>query len=290
MICRLIQFYIKEKAMLIIVLLVIFALCYVVFYNGLTLRKYKIDTNKLGDGNSLRAVLITDLHSKSYGKNFNKLLSKVKEQKPDIILLAGDIIDKRKALDKMEPFFKSVSEIAPAYYVTGNHECTYKKYDIEELKSMIRNQGVTVLEHDYTETVINNIPVIIAGIDDPYLAAVQSSLSKPVTAKPMHEAFNELKDKKPFKILLAHRPENIEKYKSYSFDMVVSGHAHGGQVRIPFLVNGLYAPHQGFFPKYAGGLYKHEGLTHIVSRGLSSKFLIPRVFNPPEVVVIDVGG
>jgi predicted MPP superfamily phosphohydrolase len=102
----------------------------------------------------------------------------------------------------------------------------------------------------------------------------------------MEERFRGLDDIKRYKILMAHRPENIETYSKYSFDLVVSGHTHGGQVRIPYIMNGLYAPNQGFFPKYSGGLYHQKNLTLIISRGLSVNPKIPRIFNPPELVVI----
>lgn len=90
--------------------------------------------------------------------------------------------------------------------------------------------------------------------------------------------------------MLSHRPERIESYKKYNFDLVLSGHAHGGQVRIPFLLNGLYAPNQGLFPKYAGGLYTHNNLNHVVSRGLSYNPKLPRIFNPPEIVIVELRG
>ena len=104
----------------------------------------------------------------------------------------------------------------------------------------------------------------------------------------MERAFRELDEISLYKILIAHRPERIEDYKQYSFDLVLSGHAHGGQVRIPGIMNGLYAPHQGLFPKYAGGMYTHDNLTHIVSRGLSVNSRLPRIFNPPELVIISI--
>ena len=104
----------------------------------------------------------------------------------------------------------------------------------------------------------------------------------------MEKAFRELDGISLYKILIAHRPENIETYKKYSFDLVLSGHTHGGQIRIPGIVNGLYAPNQGIFPKYAGGFYIHGHLTHIISRGLSKKFMLPRPGNPPELVIITI--
>ena len=103
-------------------------------------------------------------------------------------------------------------------------------------------------------------------------------------------AFNGLGEEPAYKVLLAHRPELIEVYKQGDFDLVLSGHTHGGQVRIPFILNGLYAPNQGWFPPYAGGMYDHGSLIHIVSRGVSFNPLLPRIFNPPEVVVIDIEG
>ena len=106
----------------------------------------------------------------------------------------------------------------------------------------------------------------------------------------MHFAFYELENNTNFKILLAHRPELIELYKKFSFDLVLSGHSHGGQMRVPFILNGLYAPNQGLFPKYAGGSYKHNSMIHIVSRGASFNPRLPRVFNPPEIVIIDIKG
>jgi predicted MPP superfamily phosphohydrolase len=104
----------------------------------------------------------------------------------------------------------------------------------------------------------------------------------------MEIAFRELDEIPLYKILIAHRPEMIKHYKKYSFNLILSGHAHGGQVRIPGIMNGLYAPHQGLFPKYAGGMYKHGNLTHIVSRGLSVNPRLPRIFNPPELVIISI--
>jgi predicted MPP superfamily phosphohydrolase len=102
----------------------------------------------------------------------------------------------------------------------------------------------------------------------------------------MERAFRELDEIPLYKILIAHRPEMIENYKKYSFDLVLSGHTHGGQVRIPLIINGLYAPGQGVFPKYAGGIYTHGNLTHVISRGLSVNPRLPRIFNPPELVII----
>ena len=265
-----------------VISLAVLIFCIIAFYNGLVTKNYIMTTNKFNSGKTIRAVLITDLHSHVYGKNQNKLILKTKKQNPDIILLAGDIGDDEVPFDGAKSLIDGIKNIAPIFYVSGNHE--YWSGDIKNIKQIIRSYGVIVLEHEYKEIIINDIPIIIAGVDDPYWIKYEKNSS----GKSMDKAFKELTLKNQFKILLAHRPERIELYKKYPFDLVVSGHTHGGQVRIPFLLNGLLAPNQGWFPKYAGGMYKHDGTTHIVSRGLSFNPLLPRVFNPPEIVVIDI--
>lgn len=252
------------------------------FYNGLIIRKYSISTDKFSGTQTVRAVLLSDLHSHIYGNNQNKLISKIKKQNPDIILLAGDIADDFVPIDGTRLLLEGIKDISPIFYVSGNHE--YWSGDIENIKNIIRSYGVTVLEDEYKEITVNGIPIIIAGVDDPEW----SRFEKKDSLKSMDGIFTELFDKPQFKILIAHRPEHIQTYKKYPFDLVVSGHAHGGQVRIPFLVNGLLAPNQGWFPKYAGGMYTHDALTHIVSRGVSFNIRLPRIFNPPEIVVIDI--
>ena len=145
-----------------------------------------------------------------------------------------------------------------------------------------------VLEGEYEQRTAGNTIITFAGIDDPYMELFEHPAFD--WEGEMENAFESLRNEPGFKILLAHRPERIDEYKKYGFDLVVSGHSHGGQIRIPLILNGLYAPDQGWFPKYAGGMYKHGELTHIVSRGASNPLPVPRVFNPPEVVVIDVKG
>ena len=272
----------KTNPMMITICAVLVALCFAAFYNGLVIRKYSVSTDKFKAGEQARAVLISDLHSHIHGKNQSRLISKIESQYPDIILLAGDIADDGEPIKGTELLLEGISDIAPVFYVSGNHE--YWSGDIKSIKETFRRYGVTVLEDEYTEVVVNGVSIIVAGIDDPEWTRYEIKNSN----APMDKSFKELDSKNQFKILIAHRPEQIEVYKQYSFDLVVSGHAHGGQVRIPLLLNGLMAPNQGWFPKYAGGIYKHGGLVHVVSRGVSFNFRLPRIFNPPEVVVIDI--
>jgi predicted MPP superfamily phosphohydrolase len=155
---------------------------------------------------------------------------------------------------------------------------------MEEIREVLTSHGVIILSDTYTIIEIKDTEIIIAGIDDPEKQKYE--IQDYNQNESMEKAFRELDEIKVYKILMAHRPERIETYKEYSFDLVLSGHAHGGQVRIPYVINGLYAPHQGVFPKYAGGVYTHGKLTHIVSRGLSVNPWLPRIFNPPELVIV----
>lgn len=276
----------KKKIRNLICIAIVIILIFSAFYNGLVVRKYNIISEKLSAGESVRLALITDLHSHIYGTNQTKIVSLIKKQNPDIIVLAGDIADDVVPIEGTELFLKALQGYRPIYYVTGNHEFWSK--DIINIKATIQKYGVTILENDYEQIKINNSNLIIGGIDDPDVSIYEKPNFD--LQREMDNNFIELEDESDFKILLAHRPELIELYKNYDFDLVLSGHSHGGQVRIPFILNGLLAPNQGWFPKYAGGIYKHGSLTHIVSRGVSYNPRLPRVFNPPEVVIIDVKG
>jgi predicted MPP superfamily phosphohydrolase len=256
------------------------------FYNGLVVEKYTVKSDKVAVNDSIRIVLITDLHSHIYKENQSELINLIKKQNPDIITLSGDIADDVAPINGVKLFLDGLKEFVPIFYVTGNHE--FWSNDIKNIKNIISSYGVTILENDYNQIKVKNTNITIAGIDDPDIEQYE----KPGFnwKKEMDISFNGLQDNHDFKILLAHRPELIETYKQFNFDMVLSGHTHGGQVRIPLILNGLFAPNQGWFPKYAGGMYKHGSLTHIVSRGVSYNPRLPRIFNPPEVVVVDIIG
>lgn len=269
---------------ILVVLGLLAILLYAAFYHGLVLKKYAVHTNKLAPGDSIRIVLIADLHSHIYGEEQTEIVSLIEQQKPDLIALAGDIADDIAPILGTELFLEGIKDLAPIYYVSGNHECWSNK--IHYIKALLRKYGVTVLENNYEYIKVKNSSIIIGGVDDPDMVRFE----KPDFdwEAEFHKAFSVLQDQPEFKILLAHRPELIEVYKESNFDLVLSGHAHGGQVRIPLVLNGLFAPNQGWFPAYAGGVYQHGPLTHIVSRGVSYNPRLPRIFNPPEVVVIEI--
>jgi predicted MPP superfamily phosphohydrolase len=233
----------------------------------------------------IKIVLISDLHSTIHGKDQSSLINKIIQQNPDLIVLVGDIFDNIDPMTGTQLLLSGISGIAPIYYVFGNHECWSD--NIQGFKDELELYGVTILSDEYVRIEINGNEIILAGIEDPEKKFYDASYNQD---RVMEERFRELDEVSAYKILLAHRPERIAYYQNFSFDLILSGHTHGGQIRIPLIMNGLYAPNQGFFPKYGGGLYKHEKLVHIISRGLSINPKLPRIFNPPELVVIVIRG
>lgn len=245
----------------------------------LTLRHYTVESAKVSQ--SVRLVLLTDLHSCDYGEGQRELLDMVEEQHPDLVLLGGDILDDDPALPEENAWtvIETLGRSYPTFYVTGNHE--FWSGRAEEMKARIAESGVTVLEGEGQTVVFQGQPIHICGIDDP---AVGTDVWQAQLASAARGAAGE-----GFSILLTHRPERTSAYEGQGFDLILAGHAHGGQWRIPFLLNGLLAPNQGFFPAFAGGRYELGESTLIVSRGLARESTrVPRIFNPPEVVVIDV--
>jgi len=260
-----------------IALTIIIPLVLIACIDSLKTARYAVRTEKIG-GN-VTIALLTDLHDTFYGRDQEILIKKIKKSNPDIILLGGDIyhsagenLNTRKLLPKLP-------EIAPTYYVSGNHEIWSGRYG--EYREQLVSYGITVLSSDYAELEINGNRIILAGVDDSRLYSIGEDMKR-VPDYP-----------DGYKILLAHRPEHINEYLALGFDLILSGHAHGGQVRIPFLLNGVYAPNQGLLPEYAGGVYTFNNnggnRTMIVSRGLSRKAPpLPRVFNRPELVIINL--
>lgn len=270
----------------IIPFIIVLVLLGTAFYNGLVIRHYTVNTSKLNKDQSFRIVLISDLHSTIHGSEQSRIADRIRSQNPDVIALAGDIADDVQPIKGTSLFLETIKDIAPVFYVTGNHEIWSR--DIDNIKDIFRHYDVTVLENESVEWEIREVSIIIGGAEDPEINRYERRQSN--WEEEIRVAFCELESNEQFKVLLSHRPEQISVYKDLSFDLVLSGHAHGGQVRIPFLLNGLLAPNQGWFPKYAGGLYEHDGFTHIVSRGVSFNPRLPRIFNPPEIVVIDIVG
>lgn len=270
----------KKKRILIeiIVVVVLLGLCvwtWVPFAEHITL-----DLSE-GDNETTRVVLITDLHSCYYGPNQNTLIKMVEKQNPDIVILSGDIFDDKLKEKNAEITVKRLAEKYPCYYVTGNHE--FWSEHVEVIKETVRNAGVTVLEGDCETIDIRGREIDICGVDDP------TRLTRDEWTKQMKAAYSRC-DESHIKILASHRPERVNDYEQFGFDLILAGHAHAGQFRIPIINRGLFAPNQGFFPEYINGAYKlKNGSTLVVSRGLARESTpLPRFFNHPEIVVIDI--
>ena len=243
----------------------------------LVLRTYTVETEKVSA--SVRLAVLTDLHSCDYGEGQRELLDMVTElnPQPDAVLLVGDIVDDKLPEENAWTAIRSLAEAYPCFYVTGNHE--WRSGEAARICSQMQAEGVTVLRGEAVNLSTGSGQVIqLCGIDDPDAGAEEQLEQVGRQVAP-----------ETFSVLLAHRPERIAEYLQYPFDLIVSGHAHGGQWRIPGVLNGLLAPNQGLFPPYAGGQYDFADATLVVSRGLARESTrIPRIFNRPEVVVVDI--
>jgi predicted MPP superfamily phosphohydrolase len=230
----------------------------------------------------VKLLLLSDHHSSKYGDEQRDLIKAIDKLSPDAILMTGDIFDNRVNNDNTITLLENIASRYDCFFVSGNHEVSTNS--LKRIKKYLRELGVTVLEGENTLVEINRQQIIIGGIDDP--------LSFPdakgrLWEDQLEECDLGLSDEY-FSVLMTHRPERVDDYRETGYDLVLAGHAHGGQVIIPGIVNGLYAPNQGFFPKYAGGRYElNDTQTMIVSRGLS-KYLRPRVFNRPELVLVTI--
>lgn len=225
----------------------------------------------------VRLAVLSDLHSCAYGENQKTLLGAVSAQSPDAVLLAGDIVDDDFPEENAWTVIKALTAAYPCFYVTGNHE--WWSGGAERICRQMEAYGVTVLQGESVSLALNNQTVTICGVDDPDSGQSVKQL----------ETVGGAVDGSAYTVLIAHRPERFAFYQRYPFDLIVCGHAHGGQWRIPGLLNGLYAPGQGLFPSHAGGRYDFDGGTLLVSRGLARESTrVPRIFNRPELVVADI--
>ena len=208
----------------------------------------------------------------------------LKEAMPDIVVITGDMLDsRRQGFENSLVFAKKCAEIFPCYFVTGNHEKQGKEYD--ELKNKMLQCGVTVIEDDYIELKQKDEKINLFGINDPLFKTSRFDGDMYTVTKKRLNSFDFNPDE--YNILLSHRPEYFELYAEYDIDLVLSGHAHGGQFRIPF-IGGLFSPNQGIFPKYTTGIYTKDSTNMIVSRGIGPSIIPFRINNRPEIIVVEL--
>lgn len=241
----------------------------------------------------IRVVHISDLHSKQFGKNNNRLNKVIMSQKPDVIFATGDMIDSSlKDMDKTINFLVELNKVIPVVYIPGNNEMRTEK--IEEILKKFGDGNVIALNNQIKELYLNKNKIYILGLAERKQDEGGIFYNK-INSKYLYSNYEELFEKLErgdgTKIVLSHYPENFKavgeySYSKYNFDIMFSGHAHGGQFILPF-IGGLFAPGQGILPKYYKGVHG-ETSKLVISRGLGNSGFPLRLFNRPEIVVIDL--
>lgn len=234
---------------------------------------------------NFRIAQISDLHNTEFGEGNTKLIEILSKLKPDIIVITGDVIDARHTdIEIALDFVKGAVPIAPVYYVTGNHEANCSQYD--QLKTGLEMAGVTILEDEALQLECDGEILTLIGISDPDFT-IKGDIFNEVPGMVKAKLNSLIDDNNNYMILLSHRPELFETYVCCGVDLVLSGHAHGGQFRLPY-IGGIVAPNQGLFPKYDSGLYT-DGITNmVVSRGLGNSIIPFRFNNRPEVILVEL--
>ena len=276
----------KKRILVILSLILVVLIGWTLWGNtALEVNEYEIVSDRIPQGfDGFRIAQVSDLHNAEFGEGNGKLIEQLSQSAPDIIVITGDLIDSRHTdLNIALEFCGEIMNIAPGYYVSGNHEARVDEYS--ELKIGLAEAGVIVLEKEKLELTREGESITLIGLKDPsfrtdYLFGDAVSVTQ--------YALGELQNASDgFTILLSHRPELFDTYVEAGVDLVFSGHAHGGQFRLP-LIGGLVAPNQGFFPKYDAGLFCEGKTTMIVSRGVGNSIIPFRINNPPEIVAVEL--
>lgn len=259
------------------IITVVGVLCCILFCfwqnNDLTKTYYTYNAGEALKG--YKILQISDLHNKRFGKNQTRLLKAMKEYAPDMIVVTGDIVDSNHTdIDIAIELIEGAVDIAPVYYVTGNHENWLEEATRQELIDRIEKAGAVYLCNKVVTLEYQGAEMILAGLDNANL--------RDDTLQEMTKDIQE----QQFVLLLAHEPQNIKHYSEAPVDLILSGHAHGGQVRLP-LIGGLVAPDQGLLPEYIEGLHKEGSSSMIISRGLGNSVIPVRIFNRPEIVCVE---
>ena len=274
----------KLITVFLVCILFIGGICYYgvyISYNKLTENNYTIESKKID--NDINLIIISDLHDNELGENNINLVEKIKSKSPDMVLVVGDMVnDNSYNSNIVVDFLKQISLTIPVYYSLGNTEEDYIKANTSNLIEELKDINVTVLNNEYKDVKINNTTIRVGGMYD-YAFGVEN--------KKVYNFLCDFQDTKNYKIMMAHRPDSFifgDASEVWDIDLVVSGHTHGGQVRLPFM-GGLYVGDQGYFPMYDKGLFDLNKIKILISSGLGSgKQKIPRFNNVPEVVNLKI--
>lgn len=282
----------RIRACVILSLLIIMLIAELLYSNfTMTVNSYTVRSGKLKG--SIRLVLLSDLHGREFGEGNARLLEKIAGEEPDIIALAGDLFDREsdeEDIGRVCAFIAEAGKIAPVYFGMGNHEMGISKMAWAELAERIEQAGAVVLEAEYVDTEINGTPLRIGGYAG-YYRTPQMDTSDAARQEKLMRFFDDFEDTDRFKLLINHVPTNWLDWgyrDKAPVDLVLSGHYHGGVVRIPILEQGLYAPYVGYFPPYTKGCFEGRTATCVLTTGLAGAKGLPRFFNPPEIVTVEL--
>lgn len=275
----------KIKIIITLILCSIALTAYLVFQNNLiqTSRYTIYHENIPDDFDGYTIVQVSDLHNKDFG---DQLTEKISQEEPDMIAVTGDLIDRNRTdIPAAVTIMEELTEIAPVFFVSGNHEVESMQYDL--LKSELNHINVINMDNVYEELAEGSSQLGLVGIEDPMILVFEEFEIAEDYENVMKQRINELSEQtsSDFLILLSHRAELMDVYEKTSIDLVLTGHAHGGQIRLPF-INGIYAPSQGYFPEYTDGVYESNNTKMVVSRGLGNSIFPLRINNRPELVVV----
>ncbi len=302
----------QRRTVRLIIICLLAAVCIWTVWGNITVGStaYEIRDEDIPEAfDGYKIVQISDLHNAQFGENNTKIIEILREEQPDMIAITGDLVDSSHTdIEAAVTFVRQAVTIAPCYYVTGNHEAWLEER-YNDLENRLLDCGVIVLHNEEVRIERNGETICLIGVDDPhyvgaanrisdYLNGINSSGPGDIETNdpeaedsPMEASEDDALETVPletaddYRILLSHRPELFDTYVEAKIDLVLSGHAHGGQFRLP-LVGGLVAPDQGFFPEYDSGIYRAEDTVMAVSRGIGNSIIPVRVNNRPEIVLV----
>lgn len=284
------KFTIKRMVLFIVVIVIsILVVETVISYHWIKVNEYSVSAKEIQS--PVRLIVISDLHDHKFGNDNGKLVDKVKDQDPDIILMCGDFLNE-DSKDHIEvvKLIEKFKSIAPVYFALGNHELGYIENGHEGFVADLEAAGAVVLDKEYEDVIVNGTHLRLGGLYD-YAFALDGNDSVENTPEPVKSFLEEFQETGDYKIMMSHRPDsfifgNASEY--WDVDLIISGHNHGGQVVVPFL-GGLFGGDQGWFPKYIHGMYDVGNMKLFATSGLGSEWqVLPRWNNRPEVAVIEL--
>lgn len=271
----------KEKKKIIIALFLVIIIFIFIWYqnNHIVVDVFQYKSSKISsDADKFRIVQISDLHNACFGKNNKTLLNDIERLAPDMVVITGDIADSNHTnISTAITFVNEIAKRYPVYYVTGNHEYWLDEEQRQNLFAGIKDAGAVILSNEKVSIDAGHDSFTLIGLDD-------NSLHD-ATLRTMMETC----DKNKLTVVLAHEPQYFDQYCDAGADFVLTGHAHGGQMVLPF-IGPLIAPDQGFFPEYTAGQFQKKDTTMYISRGMGNSVIPVRLFNYPEIVCIEIQG